>query len=406
MNQAQRIIISILTSSIRGGKADNLNIDNINWLNVYEEGEAHNITALIYPTLKELHKYHTIDEALLSKWKNASLLCGINQIMHIRQMSKVFETFREANIPVIALKGLVIRELYPHPEFRSMSDADILIPKDYIDKAEKVLITLGYYKDSSIDIHSTFDHKNYLSIDLHWTLVSDLHIKTVTDFDKTLWSNTRTVTMNGCAVLALSLEYELLHLILHLASHMIKSGFGLRQLCDVVLFIESEKNNINWELFFEKVRLYNIEKLTITIFIVCNNLFNMDLPKEHGINYFDYNHHIDFLINEILSSGVFGKRDYIRTTSTKILQANYNNDESSTKEINFIISFLLPSPEKIHIKYSYAKRHPSLIVFAWMHRIIYTFYIYGFALFKQLCSLYTTARIAKKRVKLLRWLQL
>ena len=406
MNKTQKTIISVLSSSIRETKIETLNIDNINWLDVFEEADAHNVTALIFPTLKDLYQYNDIDKDLISNWKRASLICGINQIMHIKQMTKVFENFREANIPVIALKGLVIRELYPHPEFRSMSDADILVHKDDIEKAETILTNLGYYKDSSIEIHSTYDHKNHLSIDLHWTLVNELHIKTVADFDKTLWTNTRTVTMNGLPILTLSLEYELLHLLLHMASHMIKSGFGLRQLCDVVLFIENEKNQINWKYFFEKVRLYHLEKLTITIFIVCKELFNMELPKEDDINYFNYNHHIDFLINEIFASGVFGKRDYIRSNSTKILQENYNNDENSTKEINFIISFLFPSPKKLNIKYSYAKKYPFLIVFAWIHRIIYTLYLYGFSKFKQIGSLYTTARIAKERLKLLRWLQL
>ncbi|MGH4119452.1 nucleotidyltransferase domain-containing protein [Clostridium sp.] len=406
MNKTQKTIIFLLSSSIRETKVENLNTDNINWLDVFEEAEAHNVTPLIFPTLKALHQYATIDEELISKWKRASLLCGINQIMHIKQMSKVFENFREANIPIIALKGLVIRDLYPHPELRSMSDADILVHKGDIDKSEKVLVNLGYYKDSSIEIHSTFDHKKHLSIDLHWALVNELHIKTVSHFDKTLWTNTRTVAMNGLPILALSLEYELLHLILHMASHMIKSGFGLRQLCDVVLFIESKKDHIDWKIFFEKVKLYNIENLTITIFIVCKELFNMDLPKEQDIKYFNYNHHIEFLINEIFASGVFGKRDYIRSNSTKIMQENYNNDENSTNEINLMISFLFPSPKKLNVKYSYAKKYPFLIIFAWIHRIMYTLCFYGFSKFKQIGTLYTTAKIAKDRLKLLRWLQL
>lgn len=406
MNKTQTIIISTLTASIRGEKVANLNIDNVNWLDVFEEANAHNITALLYPTLKDISQYIAIDEGLISEWRKTSLLCGIYQIRHIKQMCKVFENFKEANIPVIALKGLVIRDLYPHPEFRSMSDADILIHKDYIEIADKVLLNLGYYKDSSIEIHSTYNHTNHLSIDLHWVLVNELHIKTVADFDKTLWANTRTVTMNGLPVLALSLEYELLHLILHMASHLIKSGFGLRQLCDVVVFVEKDKDNIDWNLFFEKAKAYKIEKLVMTIFILCHELFSMDLPNKDSIQYFKRNQYIELLINELFSSGVFGKRNRIRLISTRLLHDNYTNNEKSTRKINFIISFLFPSPKKLSKKYFYAKKYPFLIIVAWIHRIAYALGHNGLSIFEQIHSLYSTSTIARERLKLLRWLQL
>ena len=43
------------------------------------------------------------------------------------QVSKIMKYAYENNIPVIVLKGLVVREYYPQPEQRSMSDADIFV---------------------------------------------------------------------------------------------------------------------------------------------------------------------------------------------------------------------------------------------------------------------------------------
>jgi len=406
MNQTEKTIISMLSASIQEKNIDNLNTDNINWLDVFEEAQAHAITAFLYPLLKSLSQYSNIDEDVLTKWKTISLICGINQIRHINQMNKVFEAFRDANIPIVALKGLVIREFYPHPEFRNMSDADILVHKEDVEKSEKILMNLGYYKHSSIEIHSTFDHKNYLSIDLHWTLVNELHIKTVADFNKTLWENTRIITMNGLPVLSLSLEYELLHLILHIASHLIKSGFGVRLLCDVVVFIEKEKNNIDWNLFFEKVKLYNIEKLMMSIFIVCNQLFNMDLPCKDSVSYFQYNNYIELLINEIFSSGIYGYRNHTRVDSTKILHHFSNTDVRSTNKIKVLVSFLFPSSERINKKYSYAKRYPFLIPFAWLHKILFELSRNGLKFLKQIPHWYSAAGVAKERFRLLKWLQL
>ena len=43
-------------------------------------------------------------------------------------------------MPVIVLKGLVVREYYPQPEQRSMSDADIFVKAKDLNKSKKILI--------------------------------------------------------------------------------------------------------------------------------------------------------------------------------------------------------------------------------------------------------------------------
>jgi hypothetical protein len=406
MNSSQSTLVSLLSAAIRAKSLENLELEKVNWREVFDEAKAHDVYPLIYPLIKGISKHHFLDEVLMSEWRNATLMCGIIQLNHINQMKKVFQSFKEVNIPIIALKGLVLREMYPSPEFRAMGDADVLVHKEDVKEAEKVLISLGYVKFGTIPIHISFEHKNHLSIDLHSSLVDANQIKSVAAFEDTLWKNTRIVTMKGLPVLSLSLEYELLHLILHIASHMIKSGFGLRQLCDVVVFVEKEKDNIDWNLFFEKAKAYQIEKLVMTIFILCQELFSMDLPNKDNIQYLKHNQYIELFINELFSSGAFGKKNLIRINSTRLLHDNYNNKEKSTRKINFIISFLFPSPKNISKKYFYAKKYPLLIVVAWIHRIAYTLYLNGLSIFVQIRSLYSTATIARDRLKLLRWLQL
>jgi hypothetical protein len=406
MNSSQSTLVSLLSTAIRDERLGDLKLEKVNWREVFDEAKTHDVYSLIYPLIKSISKQHYSDEVLMSEWRNATLMCGIIQLKHINQMKKVFQSFKEANIPIIALKGLVLREMYPRPESRTMGDADVLVHKEDVEEAEKILISLGYIKFGSIPIHLSFEHKKHLSIDLHSSLVDELQIKSVADFEDTLWQNTRVITMNGLSVLSLSLEYELLHLILHIASHMIKSGFGLRQICDVVLFVEREKNNINWSLFFEKVKLYNIEKLVKSIFIVCKELFDMDLPYQSNTSYFSHNSYIELIIKEIFSSGVQGSKDHIRINSTKILHHSYKNNINSTNKIKLLTLFLFPPTEKLVERYSYAKRYPFLILFAWIHRFIYQLYLNGFSTLGQVRSVHSTLSITKGRIELLKWLQL
>ena len=40
-------------------------------------------------------------------------MSNVYQINHIKQISNILSIFNDKNIPIIVLKGLVIRDLYP-----------------------------------------------------------------------------------------------------------------------------------------------------------------------------------------------------------------------------------------------------------------------------------------------------
>ena len=50
--------------------------------------------------------------------------------------------FNKNNIPVIVLKGLVVRDLFPNPTLRTMCDADILVKEKDL---ENVIQMKNYY---------------------------------------------------------------------------------------------------------------------------------------------------------------------------------------------------------------------------------------------------------------------
>jgi hypothetical protein len=398
MNLTEKTLISLLSASAMNKNIENANFKTVNWRDVYEEALAHNVHSLIYPVIKNLSKTYSIDKTLISEWRDASLIGSIIQINHIKQVKKILENFQKANIPVIALKGLALRGLYPRPELRSMSDADILVHKEDVERADKILINLGYYKLVSTEVHNNYAHEKHLHIEVHWTLIDELCIKTVSEFNNTLWQNTRTINIQDVSVLALSLEYELIHIILHMASHIKHSGFGIRQLLDVVVFVEAERNNINWNLFFEQARSYNIEKFVTTIFILCNELFEIELPHSKHITYYKNNSYLELFINEIFASGVYGKRNSVRITSTEMLDKTRSSSAHSKTKNKLLISLLLPTPTKLGDRYAYAKKFHCLIIFAWLHRILYVLFMRRF--------LVHSLHIAKERYELLQWLQL
>jgi hypothetical protein len=59
-----------------------------------------------------------------------------------------------------------------------------------------------------------------------------------------VWTHSVTKTIGDAYVLCLGTEDFLMHLCLHMAVHMRCGGFGLHQLCDLLLLAEQEGPSI------------------------------------------------------------------------------------------------------------------------------------------------------------------
>lgn len=405
MNTTQKVLVTLLSEAIRGNEISTINIIDINWKEVYEEASAHAILPLIYPIVKKLEKTCKIDNMLISQWRKITINSLIYQTQHINHMIFVFKAFEKANVPVIALKGLIVRELYPCPESRTMSDSDLLIKKEDLESAEKVLTALGYYKIKSIRHESCFVHDSAFAIDLHWFLINKDNLKNTDSFEETIWQNVKSYDFHGVNILALSKEYELMHLFFHIASHIISSGFGIRLLCDIVVYVEHEKNNIDWNLIYNLGKACKLNKLISTILNLCHDLFCLDIPNTYRSNYPGTEEYIKILINEVFNSGVYGHRNEIRIANTRMLNhvLQSNNDVSKFK---LIVRYLFPSKDKLDKRYSYTTKYPFLLIFAWFHRFAFELFFNGFNRIKELFKIKSTASFVKNRFDLIKWLQL
>ena len=243
MNITRIQLIELLSSAIHERKIQIDSIGKITWKSIIEESEAHSVKGLVYSAINKSEYIKYIEKESLEQWKRDTFITGAYQIQHIRQISMVLEMFNQEKIPVIVLKGLVIRELYPKPELRTMNDADILVKKENFDKVKKLLVVLGYteledYKNHGS--HSVFAHNNHFPIEVHWVLTNKDYFKGESIFENQIWENSIKIKIGDSEALSLSFEDLAVHLCIHMAVHSVSSGFGIRQLCDLVLLVEKK----------------------------------------------------------------------------------------------------------------------------------------------------------------------
>lgn len=261
-----------------------------------------------------------------------------------------------------------------------MSDSDILIHIEDLEKVKRILLNMGYFQKHKDSKHVVFLHKQYLPIELHWLLIDKNYFTKAGYLEKDVWKNVQSINICGTNTLVPSIENQILYLCLHMAVHFLYSGFGLRQLSDLVLLVESERNKINWDIFYKKIRKCKIQNFVIVLFEVCRRLFRMDVPYILYNKKLENSQYVDMIIHNVFSrgiyGGIYGKASMNSVGDNVLMLHNVNNGKFYTciARLKYIIKFLFPRRYKLSKRYSYVKGNRAFIPIAWLHRLIYGFF--------------------------------
>lgn len=376
MNRNEKALIDILSLAIRGQKIKYLQVEKINWDIVLDEAKAHDVHSLLYTALNELPLNSDSFTRFIKSLKMISVSIAAKQIQHIHTISRILLTLKEAGVPIIALKGIILKDLYPCPELRTMGDVDLLISTKYIDLSKNILERLGYKEQSADPKHIMLTHENLITFELHRTLLSKEKKGTKKEnFDKQVWKNIIPATVCGIEVYSLGCVDQLLHICLHMVSHIFNQGFGLRQLCDFVLYTESVTDVIDWKEFFAKSEELEIDYFVAVIFELTNQLFGLKNPRSE-IKYKFKQSTIDDLILDILRSGNFGNRAINWKYSNQVLGEFSNENTKLLLNPKRIMQVISSRSHRVLEMSNYARKHSFLLPIAWVHYLAdRTYYI-------------------------------
>lgn len=405
MNKSQKVVIDLLSHAIRGKKCELSTNENIKWNEIIEEANEHNVKGLIYTAINNTNYIRTMDKYILDDLKKNTFFSGMYQINHIKQVAKLLEIFNKEQIKVVALKGLIVREFYPYPEQRTMGDADIIVKPEDLDKVIDILKRIGYTASSKkCTHHIEFEHKYHLDIEVHWTLGNGNFFDSINSIEDNIWETCIPLNIGGSNALSLSLEDMTLHLITHMVNHIKDAGFGIRQLCDLVVLVEKQGHLIDWRLFNKKVKECNIIKFTSVIFNICNKLFDMEIPSEIHIENID-EENMNIFIDEIFSNGVFGKR-HAHKRYANWSACDLDEDEGKKGYLRKVFYIMFGPIDTWGDKYNYAKKNKVLIPIAYIHKVLYGLFGNKFTLKEKFNLIFKTTKETKNKDEILKWLEL
>ena len=155
----------------------------------------------------------------------------------------------------------------------------------------------------------------------------------------------------------------------HARKHLLASGVGIRQICDILLFAEHYEKEIDWKIFWDRIRMTDGILFAEAIF----RLGVQYLGFEEKQFYFPEGVHsmkldTERLMEDILHSGIHGKGTRSRLHSgTLTLHAAEKRGLSGIFPGLFYMAF--PPAKNLLWRFPYLKKHPYLLPFAWGQRL-------------------------------------
>src|SRR5258708_5185826 len=127
-------------------KLEPANNQEPDWNHVIGLASYHGIIPLLHTSLSQTK--FAIPEDVERRLNNAFFACAANSLLHAHELAQV--QLQDHGIRAIAFKGPALAiQLYGKASLRQCRDLDIVVAKDDISKALKVLYASGYRLDAS-----------------------------------------------------------------------------------------------------------------------------------------------------------------------------------------------------------------------------------------------------------------
>ena len=169
MNQTEKAMLHLLCRAVWQKPPDASVCEGVQWEEMFLLAQRHKIDALLFGSIFEL-KEHKPPENVLMSWQDNTMLTMVGQAYIVEQLFLLLGALEEAGIRAVVLKGVAIKSLYPDPDLRTMSDADLLVSEKDFDAACAVFASFSYQAVGNELGVRTYQGPEGLRVELHQQL--------------------------------------------------------------------------------------------------------------------------------------------------------------------------------------------------------------------------------------------
>lgn len=373
----QNLFLEALRAGIRGQRVTWKERSMQEWSGVFALADMHHVLPLIYGAVAECRAAALADRMMFAKVREKSMRLMVLQRTMTEEFLDLYCHLRRAGVKPLAVKGIVCRSLYKDPDARLSADEDLLIPKGQFEACQEAMFSYGMrllHPEYGTENFETAYKKTggFLMVELHRTLFSE----------KEVWCAGWNEAFDAVHEQAVETEIEgvkiwmpqptdhLFFQLCHARKHLLYSGVGIRQICDLLLFAEAYEKEIDWELFRQRCQETEATQFAEAIFSLGVQYLGF---AEKQFYFPEEMHRIKLdtekLMEDILLAGIHGKGTRIRANSGGITLREAEKKTAAGAALD-LLRLLFPPAKDLLWRFPYLKKYPYLLPFAWGRRII------------------------------------
>lgn len=372
--------LSILKAALCGTPLDSLEeFSSQEWEQILSMAEAHKVLPLVYEAIYSAPAVRDGDGASFLRSKRMVRYQVMTQALKTEEFLQLNERLQEAEITPLVVKGIVCRQLYPLPDHRTSSDEDVLIPPEQFERCHEVMESFGLHTDLTREQRETAYEVPYrkadspLFIELHKHLFppeSEAYGDLNRFFDGVFDRAVRE-TIAGRTVYTFGYTDHLFYLICHAFKHFLHSGFGIRQVCDIVMYAGAYGDRIDWQTVYQNCCEIRAEIFTAALFRIGSKYLAFDEEKAHYPQCFrEIVVDESAMLQDLLSAGIYGGATLSRKHSSNMTLEAVSADKKGKRPAGSVLGSLFPPAKKLEGRYPYLAKHPWMLPVAWADRIL------------------------------------
>lgn len=327
------------------GAVESFHIEDPSYPEILTLAELHGVTGFLYPPLKKVLPF---GDPVLSDLKKQSFSSATRDSLRERELTQIYSACTREQIPVLPLKGSVIKALYPHPELRHMSDADLLIREEDGDKMRTLMESLGhtFHKVDAGDT-DVFVSPVGLNYEIHRGLAGEGFSAESRGFASGLLEYSRPKA-EGSYLMELPWEEHYIYILCHFIKHFIYGGVGVRQLCDLyICYTKWDMAPARVDVLLDELGLKDFHAILKALW-------------EHWFRGGDGSALLEELGTYILHSGVFGNEEQ-RATDRLLAEGS---------DRSYVLARLFPPYQTMKAYFPVLKKLPVLLPAMWGWRAV------------------------------------
>ncbi|SFB19142.1 Uncharacterised nucleotidyltransferase [Acetitomaculum ruminis DSM 5522] len=295
-----------------------------------------------------------LEEEKREEIHNVCLNLCFKAMIQKKEADVIQDLLEKNKIKNVLLKGYYMRQYYPKPELREMSDIDLCVEEKALDEVIPLMESLGYTFVKRISNHDIYKKEPCITVEVHKNLFKGEIDKNQHDYyssmDKMQYVEGKNYSYKQ------NLEDFYIYMTSHMAGHFYKRGCGIRNLIDFYIFNKRFENQLDRKYIDAQLLKCGLSDFEYHI----SNLSQMwlgDRPfKEFYYDLFEY----------MLNCGIYGKTEYGIWNEYAHVQDNKKNNSQFHRKL----WYLLPPLHYMKKYYSFLRKIPFLLPVAWIVRII------------------------------------